>query len=169
MKTREYVEYLLKNYKEILKDIDQLKFEYESFKGITQDEFIESLNFSSRKNDEFNIKIQENKIQDKTSKIALVYSESLKRINKENKEEIYKIIKATELEIVRLNYCINRLDQKLKAVIKELFLEKSTWNKTALKCSISEKTLSKYKNKGIDEIAKMFDLGRKVRVRSQFL
>lgn len=158
MKTREYVEYLLKNYKEILKDIDQLKFEYESFKGITQDEFIESLNFSSRKNDEFNIKIQENKIQDKTSKIALVYSESLKRINKENKEEIYKMIKATELEIARLNYCINRLDQKLKAVIKELFLEKSTWNKTALKCSISEKTLSKYKNKGIDEIAKMFEL-----------
>ncbi|GAA0741618.1 hypothetical protein [Clostridium oceanicum] len=158
MKTREYVEYLLKNYKEILKDIDQLKFEYESFKDITQDEFIESLNFSSRKNDEFNIKIQENKVQDKTSKIALVYSESLKRINKENKEEIYKMIKATELEITRLNYCINRLDQKLKAVIKELFLEKSTWNKTALKCSISEKTLSKYKNKGIDEIAKMFEL-----------
>lgn len=158
MKTREYVEYLLKNYKEILKDIDQLKFEYESFKDITQDEFIESLNFSSRKNDEFNIKIKENKIQDKTSKIALVYSESLKRINKENKEEIYKMIKATELEITRLNYCINRLDQKLKAVIKELFLEKSTWNKTALKCSISEKTLSKYKNKGIDEISKMFEL-----------
>ncbi|GAA0735235.1 hypothetical protein GCM10008906_08690 [Clostridium oceanicum] len=44
--------------------------------------------------------------------------------------------------------------------IEELFLEKSTWNKTAFKCQISERTLSKYKNKGIDEIRKMFDLGR---------
>lgn len=160
MKTREYVEYLLKNYNEILKDIDQLKFEYKAFKDITPDEVLESLAFSSRENHKINTKVQESKIQDKTSKVALVYGEALKRINKENKEEIYRMIKTTDFEIRRLNYCIDRLDEKIKPVIKELFLEKSTWNKTALKCQISERTLSKYKNKGIDEIRKMFDLGR---------
>ncbi|HEY8804521.1 MAG TPA: hypothetical protein VIM42_05305 [Clostridium sp.] len=53
MQTREYVEYLLKNHNEILKDIEQLKFEYEIFKEIETDEVIESLNFSSKKRKEF--------------------------------------------------------------------------------------------------------------------
>jgi len=53
LQTREYVEYLLKNHNEILKDIEQLKFEYEIFKEIETDEVIESLNFSSKKRKEF--------------------------------------------------------------------------------------------------------------------
>ena len=38
METREYVEYLLKNYNGISKDIEQLKFEHITFKGIEPNE-----------------------------------------------------------------------------------------------------------------------------------
>ena len=86
----EYVEYLLKNYNEILKDIDQLKFEYEAFKDIASDEVIESLSFSSS-NDE---RVTTSNVSDKTCKIALIYNEVAKRMNKESREEIYKMIKA---------------------------------------------------------------------------
>lgn len=158
METREYVEYLLKNYNEILKDIDQLKFEYEAFKDIESDEVIESLSFSSSNNE----RVTTSNISDKTCKIALVYNEVTKRMNKESRQEIYKLMKATEFEITRLNYCIDRLEPQVKEVVKEIFIEKCSWNETCTRCSISEKTLSKYKNKGIDWITSMFNLSRLV-------
>jgi DNA-directed RNA polymerase specialized sigma24 family protein len=158
VETREYVEYLLKNYNEILKDIEQLKFEYEAFKDIASDEVIESLSFSSS-NDE---RVTTSNISDKTCKISLIYKEVAKRMNKESRDEIYKMMKATEFEITRLNYCIDRLETKIKEVIKDIFIEKLSWSEACEKCSISEKTLNKYKNKGIDKITSMFDLGRLV-------
>lgn len=158
METRKYVEYLLKNYNEILKDIDQLKFEYEAFKDFESEEVIEVLNFSSASGD----RVITSNISDKTCKIALVYNEVTKRMSKESRQEIYKMMKAAEFEITRLNYCIERLEPKVKEVLKKIFIEKLSWNNACEKCSISEKTLNKYKNKGIDEITCMFNLSRLV-------
>lgn len=158
METREYVEYLLKNYNEIVKDVEQMKFELKTFKDIESDEVIESLNFSSP-NDE---KISTSSISDKTCKIALIYNEVTNRMNKESREEIYRMMKATEFEITRLNYCIDRLESQVKEVVKQIFIEKCSWSEACAKCSISEKTLNKYKNKGIDKITVMFDLSRLV-------
>lgn len=156
METREYVEYLLKNYNEILKDIEQLKFEYNAFKDIEANEVIESLNYSSAGEE----RIQTSSISDKTCKIALIYNEAAKRMNKESREEIYKMIKAIELEIARLDYCIDRLEPQIKEVIKEVFIQKYSWSDVCRKNSISEKTLNKYRKKGIEEIVSMFDLRR---------
>ncbi|AWI03485.1 hypothetical protein [Clostridium drakei] len=158
METREYVEYLLKNYNEILKDIDQLKFEYKAFKDLESEEVIEVLNFSSASGD----RVITSNISDKTCKIALVYNEVAKRMNKESRQEIYKMMKAAEFEITRLNYCIERLEPKIREVIKKIFMEKLSWSNVCQKCSISEKTLNKYKNRGIDEITSMFNLSRLV-------
>lgn len=159
MDTKEYVECLLRNYNEILKDIEQLKFEYEAYKDIETFEVIESLNFSSNSEE----RIQTSNISDKTCKIALIYNEAAKRMNKESREEIYKMMKATELEMARLNYCIERLEPQVKEVIKYIFIEKLQWKDISEKCSISEKTLNKYRKKGIDEIVDMFDLKRLVK------
>ncbi|KOF56135.1 hypothetical protein AGR56_04240 [Clostridium sp. DMHC 10] len=156
METREYVEYLLKNYREILKDIEQLKFEYKVYKDIEENEVIESLNFSSVSDE----KIQSNSVSDKTCKIALIYKEAAKRMNKESREEIYKMIKVSELEISRLNYCIDRLEPNIREVVKEMFFEGLQWKDISRKNSVSEKTLNNYRKKGIDEIVSMFDLRR---------
>ena len=158
METREYVEYLLKNYNEILKDIEQLKFEYKTFIEIEPNQVIESLNFSSNSEG----RIQTSNISDKTCKIALIYNEATKRMNKESREEIYKMMKATEIEMERLNYCIERLEPQIKSVLKDVFIEKLQWKGICDKCSISEKTLNKYRKKGIEEIIGMFDLKRMV-------
>lgn len=158
MDTREYVEYLLKNYNEIIKDIKQLEFEYKTFIDINPDDVIESLNFSTPSEE----RIQTSNISDKTCKIALIYKEASKRMNRESREEIIKMMKATELEIKRLDYCIERLEIQVKEVVKGLFIEKLQWKDICVKYSISEKTLNKYRKKGIDEIIDMFDLKRLV-------
>lgn len=158
MDTREYVECLLKNYNQILKDIEQLKFEYETYKNIETVEVIECLNFSSNCEE----RIQTSNISDKTFKIALIYNEATKRMNKESKEEIYKMMKATEIEMTRLNYCIERLEPQVKEVVKGIFIENLQWKDICRKNLISEKTLNKYRKKGIDEIIEMFDMKRLV-------
>lgn len=158
MNTREYVEYLLKNYNEILKDIEQLKFEYETFKDIEKDEVIEALNFSAPSEE----RVQNNSISDKTCKIALIYNEVTKRMNKESRDEIKKMLRATEIEISRLNYCIERLEPQVKDIVKDVFINNLQWKDICGRNSISEKTLNKYRRKGIDELVNMFDLKRLV-------
>ena len=158
VQTREYVEYLLKNYNEILKDIEQLKFEYKTFIDIEPNEVIESLNFSSNSEE----RIQTSSISDKTCKIALIYGEATKRMNKESREEILKMMKATEIEMERLDYCIERLEPQVKEVIRKIFMESLQWKDICSKNSISEKTLNKYRKKGIEDIILMFDLRRLV-------
>jgi hypothetical protein len=159
METREYVEYLLKNYNEILKDIEMLKFEYKAFKDIEPNEVIEALNFSTAS---YERAITRN-ISDKTCKIALIYNEAARRMNEESREEIYKMMKGAEFEIARLNYCIERLAPSVKEVVRELFIEKCSWSYVCIKNSISEKTLNNYRKKGIGEIIEMFDLRRMAR------
>ena len=156
METREYVEYLLKNYTNILKDIEVLKFEYKAFEDIDPIEVIEALSFSSS-NHELATK---GSTSDKTCKIALIYNEAAKRMNKVSREEIYKMMKGAEIEMARLNYCIARLEPIVEAVVRELFIEKCSWSYVCIKNSISEKTLNKYKKKGINEIIEMFDVRR---------
>jgi len=51
----------------------------------------------------------------------------------------------------------------VKEVVRELFIEKCSWSYICVRNSISEKTLNKYRKKGIGEIIEMFDLGRMVR------
>lgn len=158
METREYVECLLKNYNEILKDIEQLKYEYETYKDIESDEVIESFNFSSNSEE----RIQTSSVSDKTCKIVLIYNEATKRMNKESREEIYKVMKATEIEMARLNYCIERLEPQIKEVLKDVFIEKLQWKNICDKRSISSKTLNRYKNKAIEPITSNFSLERLV-------
>ena len=154
METREYVEYLLKNYTNILKDIEVLKFEYNTFKDIEPIEVIEALNFSSSNYE----RSTKGNTSDKTCEIALIYNEAAKRMSKESRDEIYKMLKGAEIEMARLNYCIERLEPTVKAVVRELFIEKCSWSYVCIKNSISEKTLNKYRKKGIDGIIGMFDM-----------
>jgi hypothetical protein len=156
METREYVEYLLKNYTKILKDIEVLKFEYKAFEDIEPIEVIEALNFSSSNYE----RTTKGNTSDKTCEIALIYNEAAKRMSTESRHEIYKMMKGAEIEMARLNYCIERLEPTARAVVRELFIEKCSWSYVCIKNSISEKTLNKYKKKGINEIIEMFDVRR---------
>jgi DNA-directed RNA polymerase specialized sigma24 family protein len=156
VETKEYVEYLLENYNEILKDIEQLKFELETFEELVPEEMIDVMNFSTG-NEE---RVAAYRVSDKTCKIALIYNEVAKRMNNEAKEEIRKMIIASEYEIKKLDYCIDRLDEKVKETIKSVYINKYSWADVCKKLYISENTLNKYRRKGIEEIKGMFQLGR---------
>ena len=156
MNTKEYVEYLFGNYNEILKDIAQLKFELETYEDLVPEEVIEAMNFSA----DSGKAVASYSLSDKTCKIALIYSEVSKRMNNETKEEIRKMIIASEYEIRKLHYCIDRLEPKIREVIKGVYIDKMAWLLISKNLFISENTISKYKRKGIEEITQMYEMGR---------
>ena len=156
VETKEYVEYLFANYNEILKDIAQLKFELETYEDLVPEEIIEAMNFSA----DSGKAVASNNLSDKTCKIALIYSEVSKRMNNETKEEIRKMIIASEYKVRKLHYCIDRLEPKIREVIKGVYIDKMAWLLISKNLFISENTISKYKRKGIEEITQMYEMGR---------
>lgn len=153
MNTREYVEYLLKNYNEIRADIEVLKVDIEQINNLEISEIIESLSLSPNMNE----RVQTSNSSDKTSKVALVYSQVMKRLTDQSRKEIQKQIVLLELELARLEICIKRLNPTIADVLRSVFFEKCSWERIRSKLNISEKTLNRYKRKGIDEICQMFE------------
>jgi DNA-directed RNA polymerase specialized sigma subunit len=158
VETKEYVEYLLENYNDILKDIKQLKFELETFEELVPEEMIDVMNFSVGNQE----RVASYTVSDKTCKIALIYTEVAKRMNNEAKEEIKKMIIASEYEIRKLDYCIDRLDEKFKETIKGVYVNKGSWADVCKKLYISENTLNRYRKKGIQDLVTMYRIGKMV-------
>ncbi len=99
-------------------------------------------------------------MSDKTCKVDLIYNEVSKRMNNEAKEEIRKMIIASEYEIRKLQYCFDRLESRIREVIRGVYINKMPWLVISKNLLISENTISKYKRKGIEEITQMYEIGR---------
>ncbi|MCT8977906.1 hypothetical protein N4T77_15005 [Clostridium sp. CX1] len=155
MEMREYIIYLLENYNKISCDIKQLQFELETFQNLLPEEMIESMNFSSN----FERKAHSCSLSDKTSTIAIIYEKLSQRVNKEAEEEIIKKIKASKYELGKLDYCIGRLDPKIKDVIKGYYLDKKSWGHLKGELFMSDSVLNRNRKKGIDKLAEMYSIG----------
>lgn len=158
METREYVEYLLKNYHKLRKDIEQLKFELNCLQELRPEEVIDAMNFTSPQGD----KVDPGSVSDKTCNIALVYREVTERLNRTSKRELERMITANEYELIKLEYCIDRLGGKLSEVIKDIYLQRMSWVDICRKHYISEKTLNKYRRQAVSKLVEMFELTKSV-------
>lgn len=158
METREYVEYLLKNYHELRKDIEQLKFELNCLQELRPEEVIDAMNFTSSQGD----KVDPGSVSDKTCNIALVYREVTERLNRTSKRELERMITANEYELMKLEYCIDRLGGKISEVMKDIYLQRMSWSDVCKKHYISEKTLNKYRRQAVSKLVEMFELIKSV-------
>jgi len=153
MTTREYVEYLLKNYNEIKCEIELLKLELKQRYEVTPVDIIQVLNFRKPQGE----RVQTSGTSDKTGNVAMVFKKLAQRLNETEERDIKKSITATELEIARLDVCIEHLDDRLQRAIRCLYFEKKSWRETCSEIYISEKTLSKYRKKALKEITTMME------------
>lgn len=158
MDMREYVEYLLKNYHGIKSEIELLRLELSHFKGITPEETIDTMTFSQPESE----RVQTSGPSDKTSKIAIAYRLAAEKINRGSFREIEEQIRANEFALLRLEYCMNCLERKMKGVIVGVYIERRSWGEICKELFMTEKTLNKYRNKAIEEIAVMIEHKRLV-------
>ena len=84
METKEYIKYLLEHYIELKATLKLLHYELECFEEVPESEIIEALCFARAQEEH----MQSNTVSDRTGKIAIVYKEFAKRINKKSKQNI---------------------------------------------------------------------------------
>jgi hypothetical protein len=152
METKEYVEYLLKNYYQIKREIEQLVLILESPIYDSEEETIEALTFSAPQGERVSTSV----ISDKTSKIALVYREVNENQKTAGRKDVEKMIKVNNFELIKLENSIASLDKNLQEVINGIYIQKARRVDMCRSLYISENTLNRYRKKGIDEIAMIF-------------
>ena len=99
-------------------------------------------------------------VADKTARIALVYQSIADDHNEEILRELLKQYHTQKSEIDLLEFCISLLEPRLSEIITDMFINKMTWAETAEKHFVSLRMIGKYRQKGITELCKMYDMRR---------
>lgn len=151
METRQKVEKLFKYYPELKKNLDILKFQIDNFSGMSDEQVIESMNYSVPDGE----RVSTSNIADKPARIALTYQDVTDRESQEMLQELTRRYMKEKGELDVFVYCISLLEPKLSDVITDLVVNRMTWIDAAEKYEVSLTMVGEYRKKGIREVSKM--------------
>ncbi len=158
MDSKTMVEDLLKNYRSMRRNLENLKLEIEHFTGQSYDQVIEELTFAAPVGE----RVQNNNVSDKSSRIALIYRNVADGQNQEILQALYERFCAQKMELDMLEYRIKLLEPKLSEVMWDMFVHGLSWSQLCDKYSVSHTMIGKYRKKGIVELAKLYDVMKSV-------
>jgi len=153
METKEYIKYLLENYKEMQTMLSMLKLELESFQEMSNEEALESLVYARAVGE----RVQTSSISNKTASVSIIYKEFAKRINRENRAEIVNSILPLEYELKLLEMAVEGLPVKEKNIIKEIYFVGISAMEVAYKNNITEQWLFKIRRCAISKLASFYE------------
>lgn len=152
METKSYVEYLLKNYHQIKREIDMLTPLVKAPREESLEETIEGMVFKTFQEE----KVQSSKVSDKTANLALNYRHENERINLKMQQDLEKILRGNELELLKLERAIATLNSVQRKVIEGIYLKRQPRRLLCSQLFISENTLNRYRKKGVEQLVKVF-------------
>jgi len=155
MDTKERVKRLLKGHREIKQNLDILWFQIENFSGLSDDEAITALTFSSPDGEY----VQNSNISDKSGRIALMYQVLADSEGKELLMGMIKRYQSEKRELDVFEYCITLLEPRLSEVITDMIINKLAWDEIQNKYNLSQTTLARYRKKAAGDITKMLEFG----------
>lgn len=158
MKSKEYIVYLLRNYKEIVATINMLKLELQNFEGMTSEEAIETLAFRKTVGES----VKSSGISDKTGRMALVYREYAKRVNHESKAEVTNSLAPLESEIKMLETAVEGLSYQECDIIKELYFKNKSISQVAGEHSTSERSIRYARDAAINRLNSIYGRYQKI-------
>lgn len=148
----ERVEQIIKDYPRMVMERDCLRDQILNFQGITGDDMIDSMNFSSPEGE----RVQTSNISDRTSSIAVAYQERMRRINREWLDHLARKLLVLEEEIGFFHSALRSLPPELAPLMWDLAVERRTWDSAEGKYHISRFTISKYRKKAICELDRLY-------------
>lgn len=148
MESKEYVEYLLKNYHQIKREIEVSKALLKIAIYESEDEIIEVMNFEAFKGE----KVKHSSIADKTANIAMRYKDKKEKQESNRVKELKKEIRKKEVELLKLETSVGVLETPMQRVIKGLYFEGKSRAQLCRELYISEGTLGRWRKKGVGKI-----------------
>ena len=130
---RTHVVFLLKKYHEIKREVEQKKLDLELLE-VCPDE----------------TDINRNTLLEN----VLLYESN--RIHASDRENIEKTVKSGEIVLCKLEDAVSNLDDDVKHVIEDLYFLKLKWHQICSRRYISQNTLNRYRQRGINQLASLF-------------
>ncbi len=148
----ERVERIIKDYPNMIMERDCLREQIRNFRGITEGEVIDAMNFSSLEGE----RVQTSSISDKTASIAVTYRERVCRINQEWLDHLSRKLLVLEEEIGFFHAALRALPPELAPLMWDLAVERLNWDFVEDKYHISRFTVSKYRKKALRELDRLY-------------
>lgn len=148
----ERVERMIKDYPSMVMERDYLRHQLANFQGVTEEEVIDSMTFSSPEGE----RVQTSNITDKTASIATTFRDRVRRINQDWIDHLCTKLLALEEEIDFFHSALQAISPELAPLMWDLTVERMTWDAVEAKHHISRFTVSKYRKKAICELDSLY-------------
>ena len=134
-----------------------LENQIKNFKGLTELEMIDSLQFSQPDGE----RVQTSGISDKTARIAVSYKDKVNSINKEWQDHLEKKHAVIVEELIFFESAVLSLSGILPAFISDMVIKSVSWDDLAAKYHISRTMVAKNRKKAIRELESLYAIYEK--------
>ena len=142
------VEKIMQEYSQMVMERVCLENQIRNFQGITEEEMIDSLQFSQPDAE----RVQTSGVSDKTGRIAVSYKDKMDRINKEWQAHLEKKHSVLLEELVFFESAVFSLSGILPDLISDMVVKGLTWDDLADKYHISRTMVAKNRKRAIREL-----------------
>ena len=129
-----------------------LENQIKNFKGLTELEMIDSLQFSQPDGE----RVQTSGISDKTARIAVSYKDKVNSINKEWQDHLEKKHAVIVEELIFFESAVLSLSGILPKLISDMVIKGLSWDNLADKYHISRTMVAKNRKKAIRELETLY-------------
>ena len=148
----ERVERMIKEYPSMVMERDCLRHQLANFQGITEEEVIDSMNFSSPQGE----RVQTSNISDKTATISESYRDRVRRINQDWIDHLCTKLLALEEEIDFFHSALRAISPELATIAIAGGSMCGTWDAVEAKHHVCRATIGKYRKKAICELDALY-------------
>lgn len=146
------VERIMQEYRQMVMERVCLENQIRNFQGITEEEMIDSLQFSQPDAE----RVQTSGVSDKTGRIAVSYKGKMDRINKEWQAHLEKKHAVLVEELLFFESAALSLSGILPAFISDMVIQGLSWDDLAAKYHISRTMVAKNRKRAIRELENLY-------------
>ena len=146
------VEKIMQEYRQMVMERSCLENQIKNFKGLTELEMIDSLQFSQPDGE----RVQTSGISDKTARIAVSYKDKVNSINKEWQDHLEKKHAVIVEELIFFESAVLSLSGILPAFISDMVIKGLSWDDLAAKYHISRTMVAKNRKRAIRELENLY-------------
>ena len=144
---------LLRDYPVMCRKIALLRYEWEHPCEITESEMLNAMAYSQKRT---GLRSPVGHVSDKTYHTAVNYRDQAAYCNREEAAEIEAELVRLEQKKYRLEYCVSQLPEEQGMVLRGLYFENMEQKGLVSKLNLSDSTIRRYRDKGLDALAEMY-------------
>ena len=146
------VERIMQEYRQMVMERVCLENQIRNFQGITEEEMIDSLQFSQPDAE----RVQTSSVSDKTGRIAVSYKDKMERINQDWQAHLEKKHAVLVAELLFFESAVLSLSGILPEFISDMVINGLSWDELATRYHISRSMVAKNRKKAIRELENLY-------------